>query len=206
MRNTCTNTSLVVAGILSIGSIALSQTDALRIADFDDAKLESRSGLAVWPYADDQFGGTSDAKVTLIRPGARASRGALHVAFRVTNDWATPFAGVWMIVARDGQSTDLTAYRGIRFFARSKNGGAFAAGIIQFRGGLRRYFADFQTTSDWTLVELPFETFKLSGPAPGSPTNIGSMDRKDITSIGVSVAPQRRGQFELDIDEIECYR
>jgi len=182
------------------------QTDTLRIADFDGANLESRSGLAVWPYADDQFGGTSDAKVTPIRPGARASRGALHVAFRVTDDWAMPFAGVWMIVAKDAQPTDLAAYRGIRFFARSKNGGAFAAGIIQFRGGLRRYFAEFGTTSDWTLVELPFEKFKLSAPAPGSPTNIGSMDGKDITSIGVSVAPERRGQFELDIDEVECYR
>jgi hypothetical protein len=188
------------------GEIALLQTDALRIADFDGAKLESRSGLAVWPYADDQFGGTSDVKVTLIRPGARASRGALHVAYRVTDDWATPFAGVWMIVGKEAQSTDLTAYRGIRFFARSKNGGAFAAGIIQFRGILRRYFAEFETTSDWTQVELPFEKFKLSGPPPGSPANTASIDGKDITSIGVSVAPQRRGQFELDIDEIECYR
>src|SRR5262249_7742928 len=102
---------VVFIGSLAAGFAAPSQSDALAIADFNDGTLRAKSGLGVWPYTDEQFGGTSEARVSIIRPGAKSSSGTLHVVFRVTNDSPMPFAGVWAFVAKDGQSADLSTYR-----------------------------------------------------------------------------------------------
>jgi hypothetical protein len=197
---------LVVAFALVAGGVAWAQPGNLVIADFEGEKAETRSGLALWPYADDQFGGTSEARAILVHPGAAGSRGAVRISFRVTGDSPAPFAGAWAMVGREGLATDLSAYRGVRFYARSKDGAAFTAGLVRFPGVVVRYTTPFEIRSEWTLVELPFDKFQPVAPAGAPAANAPAMDPKDITSIGVNVAPQRRGEFELDIDGIELFR
>jgi hypothetical protein len=193
--------------LLSVGgATARAQSGSLLVADFDGEKIETTSGLLPWLYADDQFGGTSEVRAALVHPGAEASRGALRISYRVTDDSPTPFAGAWTMVGLEGRVTDLSAYRGVRFRARSKDGAAFAAGIVRFAGTVLRYTAPFEIKSDWTLVELPFDTFQAVTPAGAPAAGAPALDRKDVTSFGVTVAPARRGQFELDIDRIEFYR
>jgi Complex I intermediate-associated protein 30 (CIA30) len=201
IRRSC----LVSAAALVGGGMAQSQTQV--IADFDSGKTATVSGLALWPYSDEQFGGTSEAPVTLIHPGADSARGAARLSFTVTTDSAMPFAGVWAMVGPEGLASDLSAFRGVRFYARSKDATAFVAGIVRFPGVIVRYAAPLEIRSDWTLVELPFDRFQASS-RPGAPDASGPppMDPKDITSIGVSVAPRLQGQFELDIDRIELDR
>jgi pimeloyl-ACP methyl ester carboxylesterase len=80
----------------------LTQHDSLVMADFEGDKAEARAGLALWPYADEQFGGTSEARVTLIHPGANGSKGAARVSFRVTDDSPAPFAGAWAMIGPRG--------------------------------------------------------------------------------------------------------
>jgi hypothetical protein len=181
------------------------QQNTLTIADFDGERAESNSGLAVWPYTDEQFGGASEARPTLIRPGANRSRGALHVSFNVTSEFRAPFAGVWVMVGPEGLATDLSAYKGLRFYARSGNRAAFAASVVRFPGQLKRYTMKFEVRPDWTVVEFPFDKFKVV-TLPGAAADTSPLDPKDITSVGVSVAPPLQGQFELDIDGIEVYR
>jgi hypothetical protein len=197
---------LVVAFTLSAAVAARPQIGNLTIGDFDRGRIETRSGLSLWPFADEQFGGTSEVRTTLIQPGANASGGALRMSFRVTDDFANPFAGAWAMVSAEGAATDLSRYRGVRFHARSKDGAAFTAGIVRFSGQVKRYATPLETRAEWTVIELPFDSFReitrTGGPAPQAPPLVTN----DVTSVGFSVAPKLRGQFELDVDGIEFYR
>jgi hypothetical protein len=188
------------------GSAAPAQNGNLVVSDFDGERIEIRSGLSLWVFADEQFGGTSEARPTLVHPGASASRGALRISFRLTEDFANPFAGVWAMIGPEGLATDLSAYRGVRFYARSKNEGAFTAGVVRFPGQVKRYMAPLETRPEWTLIELPFDKFREVTPAGAPTAGTPPLVAHDVTSIGFSVAPKLRGQFELDIDHIEFYR
>ena len=196
---------LLLLIMLAAAAAGAPQRDTLVIADFDGDKAETKAGLSLWPYADDQFGGTSEARTMLIHPGADGSRGALRISFRVTDEARIPFAGAWAMVGGEGLATDLSAYKGVRFSARSKEGTAFAAGIVRFPGVVKRYTLPFEVRAEWTIVELPFDRFREAPPgAPGA--SPAPLDPRDITSIGFTVAPQRRGQLELEVDRLEVYR
>ena len=190
----------------SLFCTAFAQNGNRLIADFDGEKLETSSGLSPWYYADDQLGGTSEVRGRLIHPGAESSRGALRLSFNMTNDFPSPFAAAWAMVGPEGLATDLSAYRGVRFYARSKDGTAFTCGVVHFTGMVMRYARPFEVRSEWTLVELPFDTFRPIGPTGGPLPNAPAIDPKYITSVGFAVASDRRGQFELDVDRIEAYR
>jgi Complex I intermediate-associated protein 30 (CIA30) len=192
--------------LLAAGGSPRAQRDTLLIGDFDAGKAETKSGLSLWPFCDEQYGGTSQARVSLIHPGADGSAGALRISFRITGDFPTPFAGAWAMVGPEGLVTDLSAYRGVRFYARAKDASAFTAGIVRFPGQLKRYTAPFTVGEGWTLVELPFDKFQLVA-APGAPSaDTSPLDAKDITSVGVAIVSKLRGEFALDIDRIEFYR
>ena len=192
--------------VLLAGGAVSAQRDSLVIADFDAGKAETKSGLSLWLFCDEQYGGTSQARASLIHPGAQGSTGALRISLRVTDDFPTPFAGAWAMVGPEGLATDLSAYRGVRFYARSKDAAAFSAGIVTFPGQLKRYMAPFGAGEEWTLVDLTFEKFQLAVPPGARAADASPLDAKDVTSIGVAVAPKLRGQFVLDIDRIELYR
>ena len=197
---------LALALSLAAAVTVRAQRDALVIADFDEGRAETKGGLSLWPYADDQFGGTSEAQATLIHPGAEGSDGALRISLRVAGDSPAPFAGAWAMMGRAGLATDVSAYRGLRFYARSKDATAFAAGIVRFPGQIRRYTAPFDVRPEWAIVELPFDKFRQVLP-PGAPAaDSPPLDPKDVTSVGITVAPQRRGEVQIDIDRVEFYR
>jgi Complex I intermediate-associated protein 30 (CIA30) len=187
-------------------NIVVAQSGNRVIADFDGEKLETSSGLSPWYYADDQLGGTSDVRGSLIHPGAESSRGALRLSFNLTNDFPAPFAAAWAMVGPEGLATDLSAYRGVRFYGRSKDGTAFTCGVVHFTKMVMRYAVPFEVRSEWTLVELPFDKFQAIGPTGGPMPNAPPIDPKAITSVGFAVAPDRRGPFELDVDRVEAYR
>jgi hypothetical protein len=196
---------LLVACSLVAGIAARAQNANLLIGDFDKT-IETVSGLSPMVMADAQLGGTSEARLTLIQPGANASRSALRISFRVTDDFPAPFAGVWALLKAEGPVADLSAYRGVRFSARNKDGRPFTAGIVQFSDQLRRYMTPFETRAEWTVVELPFDKFRQVTPSGAPIAGALVLVPKDLTSIGVSVPPPLRGQFDLDIDQMELYR
>jgi hypothetical protein len=171
------------------------------IADFDDGKLETVSGLSLVALADEQLGGHSEARLSLLQPGAQASRGAVRISFRLADGFARPFAAVWAMVGPEGLATDLSEYRGLRFYARGE-GGSFQAGVGQFSGRLRLFMAPFEAKREWTLVEVPFDRLELSSSAKEKPPFVP----RDVTTVGISVAPGLRGQFEVELDQLELYK
>jgi hypothetical protein len=192
--------------LLLAATVALAQNGALVIADFDGETAETKQGLSLWLYSDEQFGGTSEVRAVLIHPGAGGSRGALRISFHVTDDSPAPFAGAWAMVGPEGLATDLSAYRGMRFYARGKDRAAFTAWVVRFSGQLKRYMQPFEIRPDWARVELPFDKFRQAAPPVTPPADATLLDLRDVTSVGVSVASQLRGHFDLDIDGIELYR
>lgn len=196
---------LLLVSLLA-GGAARAQPDTLLISDFDGETIEIRSGLSLWLYTDEQFGGASEVLPNLVRPGAGGSRGALRLSFRVAEGFSSPFAGAWALVGPEGLATDLSAWRGVRFHARSSHAGAFSAGVIRFAGMVKRYLTPFETRPEWTVVELPFDRFHEVTPAGTPAAKAEPLTTKDVTSIGFSVAPKLLGEFELDVDRLELYR
>jgi hypothetical protein len=192
--------------VLLAAAGARAQNGSLMIADFDGETAETKQGLSLWLYSDEQFGGTSEVRAALIHPGAEGSRGALRISFHVTSDSPAPFAGAWAMVGPEGLATDLSAYRGWRFYARGRDRAAFTAWVVRFSGQLKRYMVPFEITPDWGRVELPFDRFRQVVQSGAAPAETSMLDPKDVTSVGVSVATQLRGHFDLDIDGIELYR
>jgi complex I intermediate-associated protein 30 (CIA30) len=196
----------LLASLLAAGAALAAGAGPLApmIADFEAGRLETTAGLALAPITDEQFGGTSEAKMTIVRPGAHGSHAALHVSFLMGNDFQRPFSGVWALLGAEGLATDLSAYRGIRFYARSQSpGGAFLAGVGQFSAGASTlYMSPFEVKPEWTLVELPFDKLDRFFPPGKGP----AFAPKDIVSIGISAAPRLRGRFDLEIDQLELYK
>jgi hypothetical protein len=110
------------------------------------------------------------------------------------------------MVGAEGLATDLSSYRGLRLSVRSKDTGAFSAGVIRFPGQLKRYSVPLETRPDWTVVELPFEKFHELTPAGAPAAGAPPLSARDITSIGFSVVSKLRGEFVLDVDRVEFYR
>jgi hypothetical protein len=190
---------------LIVGDAPQAQTDRLVISDFDGGTIETSSRLAVVVISDEQLGGTSDARLTLVHPGANATAGALRISFHVTADFAAPFAAIWAPFGAQGLPLDLSAYRGLRFYARSKEG-SFLAGVGQFAGTPALYMARFEGTPDWTLVDLPFETFRrvsfTGAPAGDSPAFVP----KNVLAFVLEAPSQLRGSLDVEIDQVELYR
>jgi hypothetical protein len=189
----------------SAGQGAEASGASLTIADFEAGKSETTRGLAMIVLADEQLGGTSTARLTTVKPGAGGSRGALRIAYQITGDFKVPFDGVWALMGSDGMPTDLTAYKGLRFQARSK-GGTFVAGVGQFAGRTALYTTPFEVTPEWTRIELPFDRFRRTNPMGPTAPDAPALVAKDVVSVNFSVASTSRGQFDLEIDQVEIYR
>lgn len=179
------------------------QNDSLLVADLEGGKLETISGLALAAITDEQFGGLSEARLSLIHPGAQNSRGALRISFKMADGGlGFAFAGAWALLGTEGVATDLSAYQGLRFYARSgSEGGAFQAGVGTFSGIAVNYMAPFDVKPEWTLVELPFAKLQRTYP-PGKSVFVP----KAVVTLGFSPASRLRGQFDLEVDQLELYK
>jgi len=197
--------SLTTVGVVPAQTVPAQASRPL-ITDFEGSKtLETASTLSWMVIADEQFGGTSEARPTVIHPGANGSRGALRISFRLTSEFPTPFASVWALIGPEGEPIDLSAYRGVRFYARSTGGKPVAAGVVRYAGQVQRYLKSFETKPEWTLVELPFDQFRQM-MMPGAAGEAPALVPTGITSIGITTSPQQAGEFDLDIDHVELYR
>lgn len=168
--------------------------------DFEDGDLEASSGLSWVVLTDEQFGGTSHATAEVVDGGAAGSGKSLHFQGETTEEARIPVASVWAPVGKDGLAKDLSAYQGIRFFARG-DGGSFTAGARRGTSQVANFAAPFTAPQEWTHVEVPFAELKQVQPAM-SPQEWSA---QDVLWIGFSVAPGFIGPFDLEIDQVELY-
>ncbi|MFY9821599.1 MAG: CIA30 family protein [Thermoanaerobaculia bacterium] len=193
---------LSLAGAAARAQNSSPQSGNLLIADFDGGKIETVLGLALAPICDDQLGGTSDARMTLVHPGAQGSQGALRISFLLGEGFAYPFSGAWAFLGTEGLPMDLSAYKGLRFYARSQGTGAFRAGVRQNSAPPGNYMAPFEVKPEWTLVELPFDKL-VPSPPTGKPSAPATTS---ISSVGFSVSGRPPAKLDLEIDQVELYK
>jgi len=194
---------LLLLSPLFPGAAARAQSGDLLIADFEAGKLETTSGLAWLVIGDEQLGGTSDARLAISRPGAKGSGAAMRISFNLSEGFPFLFAGAWALLGTEGLPADLSAYRGLRFYARGP-GGTFSAGVRQASAQGANYMAPIEVKPEWTLVEVPFS--KLQRSPPGGPPPAPAFVPKDIIMVGVSTGSRVPGKFQLEIDQVELYQ
>jgi hypothetical protein len=173
-----------------------------RFDDFEDSNLEAGPGLNWIVIADDQLGGTSEARMANRPEGAAGTKRSLRFEGVTRGDTARPFAGVFAPLDAEGLLIDLSGYRGVRFRARG-SGSPFRAG---FRRGAAasssNFMAEFTPAGEWRQFEIGFD--KLSRIPPASPPLTWSS--VDVGWIGFTTGSGGRGAFWLEVDEIELMR
>ena len=171
------------------------------VADFEGERVENADGLALAPLADEQYGGNSETGLSLIHPGTQGSRGAVRISFRIAAGSPYPFASVFVMLGPEGLPTDLSAYRGLRFYARSREK-SFLTGLSQHAGRTTRYLARFEAKPEWSLVEVPFANLKPDPQAEKPP----AFAPKGVMSVEFGMGSGQPGQVDLDIDQVEFYK
>jgi hypothetical protein len=174
---------------------------AMVVADFEGERVENVHGLALAPVADEQYGGTSETRLSLVHPGAPGSRGAARISFHMAAGSPYPFASVFLMLGPEGLPSDLSAYRGLRFHARSKEK-SFLTGLTQYVDRTTRYLARFEAKPEWSLVEVPFANLKPDPQAEKPP----AFAPKGIMAIEFGAGSGEPGQVDLDIDQVEFYK
>ncbi len=190
---------------LGVGGTAQVPNTPLMVADFEGKHLENVDGLSLVTITDEQLGGTSEARLTLVEPGADRSRAAGKITFKIADGFAMPFAGAYALPGSEGKAADLTSYKGLRFYARAKEG-SYLASFGQFVGQAALFMTPFDTKPEWTLVELPFEKFVRVTPNGAPVPNAPAFEPKGVTLIGFAVSSKLRGQFDLEVDQVQLYR
>lgn len=168
---------------------------AWRLDDFEDGDRVAASGLAWGAISDAMQGGASRAGVTLVDGGPRGSRKALRIAGTLAEKG---YAGAWVALDGGARSVDVSAFSGIRL--RARGAGELLVGL---RGGSMpgaNFMARHNVGDDWSLLEVPFGTLKATGGARAE------LDARDVRWLGVQPAPEKSGEFALEVDDVELYR
>jgi hypothetical protein len=176
--------------------------DVWRFDDFEDSNLEAGPGLNWIVIADDQLGGSTEARIANGLEGAAGTKRSLRFEGVTRGGTPRPFAGVFAPLDGEGLLVDLSAYRGVRFQARG-SGSPFRAG---FRRGAAasssNFMAEFRPAGAWQRFEVAFDG--LSQTPPASPPLAWSSE--DVGWIGFTTGSGAPGAFWLEVDEIELLR
>jgi hypothetical protein len=156
----------------------------------------------VWtPFTDAELGGKSTAHCRVIDGGANGTRKALQMTGRVTTDFQHGFAGVSLMLDPQGRSWDMTALKGIRFYARG-DGGHYQVSVLTAAVKDRNDFSkEFVAAKEWTLIEIPFSQLAQS-PYFGEQVR---WTGRDIRGVSFSTVDAPRDAYELQVDEISFY-
>lgn len=197
-----TRRETLIAGVLVAvftPAALLAATPTLAIDDFDDGDLEATPGLSWVIIADDLMGGASEATLEISSGGADGSEAALELRGTLAPGFPSPFAGAWTAVGADGVPVNLSAYSGIRFWARG-TAGDYLVGVRSGSGARAANFMHpFAVSPEWTRIEVRFGDLVAQQPSPPDT----EWSAKSIGWIGISTAPATQGDFSLEIDQIE---
>jgi len=194
--------AVLLCSLLLLPPAAQAQSAAgrLLVDDFEDGDLEATSGLSWVAFSDDQFGGSSEARIEVVDGGAAGSRRGLRFSGRTGGETERKIAAVWVPIAAEGLPKDLSGYDGIRFFARG-DGQSFRAGLRRGIQRLSNYTYAFTAPKEWTRIEIPYG--ELAKNPQGATT--ADWTPEDISWVGFSVPMDYLGPFVLEIDQVEFY-
>ncbi len=160
------------------------------------------------PIALFDFNRADEASWDVVNDGVMGGRSAGYIAvadgaLRFTGTLVTQGGGFTSVRAR--RDVDLTGQVGIELRVRG-SGRQFE---VEVDDGLRMYGrnvsrrAAFPSSSDWTLVRVPFTT--LRNTIFGREVNAAPIDLARLRGVGLYMADGQDGPFRLEVDYIRAY-
>lgn len=134
-----------------------------RISDFDGEQIAAAFGAGWQVSTDTLFGGSSEAKMQLIKPGAAGSGGALEIAGTIKPGAPFPWAGAMFFPASPPMSpANVSNFTEIVFHAR---GDGREYQVMVFAGALGNIPAaqPFKADAEWREQVIPLNAFGVSG-------------------------------------------
>lgn len=165
--------------------------DATVISDFEAEPVTSTFGSG-WSIATDAMeGGSSRAAMTIAKPGAGGSAGALSVSGNVVRaNSPRSWAGVLFSPGGDLTSpADLSSKSGLRFRARGDDGTYSIMVFTNSRGWQNPATQSFDTESEWATYEFELGDFGTDG--------------SDV--LGVFWGAVAPGKFSFQLDRVELW-
>ena len=157
-----------------------------RISDFDGTGITADFGAGWQISTDTLFGGTSEAKMLLIKPGAAGS-GALEVIGTITAGAPFPWAGAMFFPASPPMTpANVSRFKEIVFSARGDQR-EYQVMVFASRLGNVPASQPFKADRDWREHVIPLKAFGVDG--------------SDLRGILFS-ADATPGTFRFSIDEV----
>ena len=158
-----------------------------RISDFDGTAVSGEFGSGWQVYTDTLMGGTSDARMRLIKPGAAGSAGALEITGTIRAGVPYPWAGAMFFPGPAPMAAaDVSRFKEIVFHVRG-DGREYQLMVFSTELGNIPAVQPFTAGAEWGEQVIPLKAFGISG------ANL----RGILFSAGA--AP---GAFSLAIDQV----
>jgi hypothetical protein len=133
------------------------------ISDFDGATVSAAFG-AGWQISTDAMrGGTSQATMQLVKPGAAGSAGALGITGTIKSGSPYPWAGaIFFPASTPMAAADVSRFTEIVFHARG-DGREYQAMVLASELGNTPAVQTFTAGAEWQEHVLPLKSFGTTG-------------------------------------------
>ncbi len=168
---------------------------ALLVEDGETGTTSNSIG-GVWATYNDGY-----SVLTIKADGSPAYEGnyCKQLNWTINEGSSSPYAGATTSMNGGWTGIDLSAYYGVRFYARGNGSYEVNIGTDQTRAENNHYSKEITVTPEWRLYELPFVLFTQKWGTPGP------WDPSTIFSIGFSVVASPDTSGQIFIDNIEFY-
>lgn len=158
------------------------------ISDFEDGHPSAAFGAGWQISTDSMMGGASEAKMDVVKPGARDSQAALLVTGEIKAGAPFAWAGAMFFPAKTPMTpVDVSKFKEVVFWTRG-DGREYQVMMFATRFGNIPQSQAFTAGPEWREVIIPFKAF-------------GDMDGSDVRGILFS-ADTKPGRFSFAIDNV----
>ena len=158
------------------------------ISNFDDGQASAAFGAGWQISTDSMMGGGSEAKMTVIKPGANGTAGALEVTGEIKAGAPFQWAGAMFFPASTPMTpVNLSKFTELVFFARG-DGREYQVMMFATRFGQIPMMHAFTAGPEWKEHVIPFKAFS-------------NMDGSDVSGVLFS-AGNTPGAFRFAIDAV----
>jgi imidazolonepropionase-like amidohydrolase len=134
-----------------------------RISDFDGTDIIAEFGDGWQISTDTMFGGSSEAKMQIVKPGAAGSIGALEITGAIKSGAPFPWAGAMFFPASPPMSpANLSKFTEIVFHARG-DGREHQVMVFSTALGNTPGTQPFTAGAEWTEFVMPLKAFGVDG-------------------------------------------
>ena len=134
-----------------------------RISDFDGDQISAEFGDGWQISTDTLFGGSSEAKMQLVKPGAAGSIGALEMTGTITPGAPFPWAGAMFFPASPPMTpANVSKFKELVFQARG-DGREYSVMIFATALGSMPATQPFKADVEWREHAIPLKAFGVDG-------------------------------------------